>query len=394
MPTSASPPRSVIVVGGGVMGTAIAGELARRGVATTLLEKRRLGAGSSGKSGAILRAFYPQPTLVEMARDGRDAYARLESEHGLDVGFRRPGALFLAPPEQTDVLRGIVATLVSRGVRATFHDGAGLAAIEPRLRVAGPLCGAHEPDAAFVDPQRATSALGELARRAGASVEIGVRVGALLREGRRVVGVATDKGPRRAEVVVLATNAWTAPLLAEAGIALPIAPVRPEQAYFEPPVAFGPPTPIVCDFELDVYFKDEGGRGVRVGRLGYEDDARVDPDAYDEGVSGAFVAWTRAQVARRLPPFADATSWGGCGALYGVTPDAQAAIGPLEGLDGLFVAAGFSGHGFKLAPAVGRGVAEWLTEGSPRAFDAAFFDPARFAAGRVHRPLTARPILG
>jgi sarcosine oxidase, subunit beta len=387
-------PRTALVVGGGVMGASIAGELARRGVGVTLLEKRRLGAGSSGKSGAILRAFYPQPTLVRMARDSRDAYARFESEHGLAIGFRRPGALFLAPPEQAETLRGIVATLVALGVRAQFVEGPRLAGIEPRLRVDGPLVGAHEPDAAFVDPHKAVTAFGTLATRAGAEIVIGERALQLMRDGSRIVGAVTDLGERRADVVVLAVNAWTAPLLAGAGLTLPVLAVRPEQAYFEPPDRFGAPTPIVCDFELDVYYKDEGGRGVRVGRLGYEEDPRVDPDAYDEGVSGSFVAWTRAQIARRLPPFADATSWGGCGALYGVTPDAQAAIGFVPGVDGLFVAAGFSGHGFKLAPSVGKGVAEWLVDGSPAAFDAGFFDPGRFAAGRLHRPLTTRPILG
>src|SRR5207247_475623 len=118
---------------------------------------------------------------------------------------------------------------------------------------------------------------------------------------------------------------------------------------------FGAEVPIIVDIGLGVYFKSEGGRGTRVGSLDYAGDARIDPDHYDEGVSGAFVSWSRARVAERLPPYRDAVSWGGCGAIYGVTPDGQALIGPVPGRPGLFVAAGFSGHGFKLAPSVGRG---------------------------------------
>src|SRR5205814_174411 len=109
----------------------------------------------------------------------------------------------------------------------------------------------------------------------------------------------------------------------------------------------------IADLDLDIYFKTEGGRGTRVGQLGYEHDQVIDPSAYDQGISGTFVAWSRAQIATRLPAYHDAVSWGGCGALYGITPDGQAIIGPVPDLPGVFVAAGFSGHGFKLAPEVG-----------------------------------------
>jgi glycine/D-amino acid oxidase-like deaminating enzyme len=391
---SASAPRSAVVVGAGVMGLSVALALARRGVATVLCEKTRAGAGSSGKSGAILRAFYPQPVLVRMTLFSRERYARLSVEAGIDVGFRRPGALFLAEPAAGPILAATVRTLHAAGAAARYLEGAALREIEPRLARADDVVGAYEPDAAFVDPAGTIAALAALARRAGVALREETPVLEVLRDGERVVGVRTPGGEVRADVVVLATNAWTAPLLARLGIALPVRAVRPEQAYLAPPPGFGPPGPIVADFALDVYFKDEPGRGVRVGRLGYEDDAEIDPDSYDEGVSGGFVAFARERVAKRFPPFARAVSWGGCGALYGVTPDAQAAVGPAPGAPGLFLAAGFSGHGFKLAPAIGVGVAEHLLDGAPRAYDAAFFAPDRFAAGRAHVPLTNRPILG
>ena len=83
-------------------------------------------------------------------------------------------------------------------------------------------------------------------------------------------------------------------------------------------------------------------------------------------------------MARRFPDYESAILWGGGSALYTVTPDAHAVIGPLPGLDNFFLVTGFSGHGFKLSPMVGRGVAEWIVDGEPRAFDRTFFSAERF----------------
>jgi len=87
-----------------------------------------------------------------------------------------------------------------------------------------------------------------------------------------------------------------------------------------------------------------------------------------------------------LPAYARAVLWGGGGAVYTITPDGQAAIGPLAGLEGFVLVTGFSGHGFKLSPAVGRGVAELVAHGATRMLDLDFFDPERF---RRAEPLRA-----
>ena len=105
-----------------------------------------------------------------------------------------------------------------------------------------------------------------------------------------------------------------------------------------------------------------------------------DPDTLDEAVSPEFSRWSRDALARRLPRYAAQPDAGTLAAWYTLTPDAQALIGACPGFENLFVVSGFSGHGFKLAPSVGEGVAQ-LLEGAPvGAFSARFFDPARFAA--------------
>ncbi len=117
--------------------------------------------------------------------------------------------------------------------------------------------------------------------------------------------------------------------------------------------------------------------------MAYEGDDEVpDPDAYDEGVSRTFIDFCRQRLARRIPAYRDAVSWGGCGALYTVTPDAHALIGEVPGVGGLYLVSGFSGHGFKMGPAVGQGVAALVTGGDRGPYDAEFFAVDRFERGR------------
>jgi glycine/D-amino acid oxidase-like deaminating enzyme len=185
-------------------------------------------------------------------------------------------------------------------------------------------------------------------------------------------------------MVVAAAGPWSPQLLRHLGAEVPLEVVRPEQAFLGPPADFGPPHPIVADLPNEVYYKPEG-QWTRVGSIAYDDDDRVaDPDTYDQAASPQFLHEARERLARRYPAYARSVIWGGGSGLYTVTPDAHACIGPLAGLTGFILVTGFSGHGFKLAPSVGRGVAEWVTGGRCRAFDLGFFDPGRFAvASRI-----------
>jgi glycine/D-amino acid oxidase-like deaminating enzyme len=111
-------------------------------------------------------------------------------------------------------------------------------------------------------------------------------------------------------------------------------------------------------------------------------------------VSGAFIARCRRGLSSRLPAYRNSPSWGGGGALYTVTPDAHPLIGAVPGVDGLWLVSGFSGHGFKMGPAVGRGVAALIAGGDPDPFDPAFFAVDRFARGAPVATRYAYGILG
>jgi len=411
-----------VIVGGGVMGVSIAWHAAQRAdpidEPIVLLEKRALGAGSSGRSGAILRQHYSDRELASMARDSLRVYAAIERRTGRDIGFQRMGVVTLAGPEKSetiDLVRRNVAMQREIGIDTRIVDAHELRALVPGIDVSDGAIGAYEPDGGGVDPVRTVEAFAALAREAGAVTRIGERVRRLVRESNRIVGVETDDGRVLAETTIVATGPWSRPLLAEAGFDVPLRVVRPEQHFLALPRAtdtneaarderiedsvldrFGitarrlasPAHPVVLDLERGFYTRCEGHtRRTRVGRMDYaHDDDVADPDTLDERVSDEFRAWARAQLVRRLPRYAAEPDLDSQAALYTLTPDAQALIGRAPNLDGLIVVTGFSGHGFKLGPSVGEGVAQMLFGDPVTAFDAAFFRPDRFVGRDVAAP--------
>lgn len=388
----------LVVIGGGVMGLHVAWKLAQaKAGRVVLFEKRVFGAGSSGKSGAILRQHYSHETLVRMARASLAEYAALHESTSGGIGFRRPGMVFLCHERDRAALDGNVALQRSCGVPVERLDAAGLRALEPRATFEDSLIGAIERDAGFVDPALTLAAIAEQARAAGAHLVEGARVvDVVVDESRRIEAVQLADGSLvKTRTVINCGGPWAGLLTRRLGLELPLRVVRPEQAFFAPPRSYGLERHVVADLPNGTYWKSEASGLTRVGLLSFEHDAAVDdPDRYDESASGAFLADCRARLARRVAAYADAVCWGGCGALYTVTPDAQALIGAVDGVDGLFIVSGFSGHGFKLGPSVGRGVAALLTGGDGGPLDRDFFSPRRFHEGRRNTPAYEYGVLG
>lgn len=414
----------VVVVGGGVMGTAIAWYAARRFdpllEPVLLLEKKELAAGSSGRSGAILRQFYSDRVVAAMARDSLRVYAGLEARTGRSIGFQRMGVLTLAGPDQPADIALVernIAMQIEIGIDTRRVDAAQIRALAPGIAVRDGTIGAYEPGGGGVDPVRTVNVFATLAREQGASVRTGVGVTGFVVRGGRIEGVETDGGRIEAATVVVASGPWTRALLAPLGVDLPLEIVRPEQHFIEPPIgsanrgvgeraASQPPTALAVDVELDPRFAnahpnmptaahpvlldlehgfytrcESHADRTRVGHMDYTHDARIeDPDRVDESVSAEFKRWARASLARRLPVYAERKDAGSTVGMYTVSPDAQALIGPVRGIAGLFVVSGFSGHGFKLAPSIGEGVTQMIRGEPVSAFDTEFFSPERFTA--------------
>lgn len=407
-----------LVIGGGVMGLSIAAELAARldplEAPVVLFERREFGAGSSGRSGAILRAFYSDRELIGMARDSLRAYASFEVRTGRGIGFTRCGVLSIgAPGAQAALIERNLAAMRECGVEVERVDAERLRALVPGIDVAPDTIAAYEPSGGYVDPQRTCQAYAALARSRGATLREGARVVRWLVEHGRAVGVEAEcaGAVQRVEFqrAVVAAGPWTRALLEPLGVRLPLRTVRPEQHFvgvLDAPHAaasfdrespeewldarFAPPRepraahPVLLDLERGFYTRCEPARGrTRVGALDYARDSELaDPDTLEEQVSAEFSDWARERLCSRLPAYRDTPNVDAQAAWYTLTPDSQALIGPCPGAHNVFVASGFSGHGFKLAPSIGEGVAQMVLGDPVGAFSADFFAPSRFAAGR------------
>ncbi len=411
-----------VIIGGGVMGAAIAWHVARRRdplhEPVVLLEKTGLAAGSSGRSGAILRHFYSDAELVRMVRDSLRVYAGFQATTGRSIAFQRMGVLTIAGPHDAELLalvRRNADLALSQGVDARIVDAAAMRALVPGIEVADGSLGCHEPEGGGVEPVRTVEAIAALAREAGAITRLGARALDIVIESGRVTGVRTSDGSITAGQVVVAAGPWSGPLLQRAGAELPLTVVRPAQQFVALPRRaaravggredalvdsvldrFGvaperlpdPVHPVVLDLERGFYTRNESHAArTRIGRLDHSEDPSVaDPDEVDAHVAPEFTRWARTAIEGRLPAYAKVEDAGTTVGLYTLTPDSQAAIGPWPGIEGLFVVTGFSGHGFKLAPSVGEGVARML-DGAPAAtFDERFFAPARFTSDAAHAP--------
>jgi glycine/D-amino acid oxidase-like deaminating enzyme len=386
----------VVVIGGGVMGVSIAFHLAqRRAGKIVLLEKSHLGAASSGKSGAIIRQYYSHELLAAMAGHGLRMYRDFPGIVGGPPVFTHSGLIVVSGAEGRPQMEANVALLARLGVDARMLAPADLHSIDPRVAIGEDESAAFEAEAGFCEALQVVSSLASAARGMGVAIREGTPVTSLLAEGGKAAGVGTPRGAISARAVVLAAGGWSAGLARPTGAELPVQACRTQVALFRRPCEFGPPHPVHGDLANQIYFKPTHGEMTHVGNIDpREEENVVDPDRYNEVADRSFAEEMRAKIERRYPGMRRAVGRGGYGALYSVTPDWQPIIDGLPGIAGGFCAVGFSGHGFKLAPAVGQVVSEMVLNGRASSFDIHPLRASRFADGELFGGRTFAKVMG
>lgn len=368
----------IVIIGGGVMGTSIAYHLAvRRAGRIMLLEKGALASGATGKSSAIIRQHYSNAVTAAMALHSFRVFRDFRDVIGGDAGFVQTGFLILTAAKDRDGLAANVALQQRVGIRTSLVSVDDLKVLAPRLDAHDLVAGAYEPDSGYADPIKTTTAFAARAQALGAEIHQGITVTDLLATGERVRGVKTDHGEISAPVVVNAAGPWAARVARQAGMALPIEISRHQVASIRRPPDFGAPHPGYADFINMIYTRPDAGELSIAGGIDpMEKEPVTDPDQYDEGVDQPFLQQMSTRLRARMPGFARAISRGGWSGLYDITPDWHPILDRL--MDGFYCAAGFSGHGFKLSPAVGAMMADLMTGTAQSGLDITLFRASRF----------------
>lgn len=372
----------VIIAGAGIMGCCSAYQLARRGLRVALLDKKSIGEGPTGESSGIIRQHYSNELTARMALHSLRVFQDFKERVGDECGFRQAGFVVLVEEKDRAGLEANVALQRSLGIQTELLSPEALREILPEMETSDLVAACYEPESGYADPYLTVNAYARAARQLGVAVYQETEVTAIRWQGDRVAGVDTSTERFDARLVLNTTGAWGAQVAKMAGVQVPINACRVQVATFRRPEGHEAAHPVVGDFRNAVYFRPETGNLTLVGLIDPEEaHAVVDPDAYNKRVDAEFVLDVGERLVRRYPAMELSESRGGYASLYGITPDWHPVIDETPAGSGFYTCAGFSGHGFKLGPAVGVMVAEMLTGDSEVEFDPHLFRLARYAEG-------------
>ena len=374
---------NVVVIGGGVNGTSIAMHLSRMGAGKVILvEKGHLAGGASGRSGAMVREHYLHPTLVKMAMEASDIFHNFGDAVGGDARFIETGRLLLFGERDADAARANVEMNRELGVDIQTLAPSQILEIVPQVHMGGIALGVYEPNSGYADPMATTYAYAEQARIHGAEILTGCAVTGIKTAGGRVTGVETEDGTIEADAVVAAIGPWVNKLAAPLGEFLPVTPIRVQMVHLRRPPTLESLNTNIIDYTTGAYFRVDAGYSTLVGGEDWDDLSEVvNPDAFGLNADHDTITrfWDRARL--RFPEFGAATQRGGYGSLYDMTPDGNPILDSAGTIEGLYWATGFSGHGFKLSPVVGRMVAELVLHGDSSDHSIREFRASRFDEG-------------
>ncbi len=370
-----------IVVGAGVQGASLAFHLARRGIRVIVVERATVAAGATGRSSGLVRMHYDLRTDAELAWRSFPYFQRWTELVGDgDCGFVRTGFLQLVPADLEAALRANVAMQQEIGIDTAVVGATDVEKLVPAMVTDDIGVAAYEPQSGYADPAGTAAGFLAAARRLGARLIQGCRAISVIVERDVVVGVDTDRGRFDAPIVVDVAGAWAAEVARSAGVHVPVESWRHDTAYFGLPDARAADFPIVIDETNQIYFRPEGRDAMLVGLEG-GNEVGGSPDRPLLHLRDGAVEEMIERVCARIPWMADGTLRSGYGGQDGITPDQHAILGR-AGPDGFFVACGFSGTGFKTAPAIGICLTELILDGRATTVDISAYGLERFAAGR------------
>jgi len=371
----------IVIIGGGVMGASTAYHLAAAGATEVLLLERSVhleDAATSRCAGGV-RYQFATPVNIELSKVSLPMLDGFKDELGVDPQYRQIGYLFvLTRPQDIEPFQATVELQRRMGVNTEWLDGDAVRRRLPLMRFDDALAGTIHPKDGLADPSSVNLGYLNRARDLGVRVTMETEAISITLVHNRVASVTTNRGQVGCEHVVDAAGPWAATVGQLVGQDVPIRPIRRQMVTTTPIAELPPDFPFVIDFARSLYFHPEG-EGLLTGMSNPDQ-----PAGFDQTIDEDWEVAALEAAMQRMPLLEKAgrlASWAG---LYEVTPDAHPIFGPTE-IDGFWIVAGFSGHGFMHGPVAGKLMSEFILEGRAHTVDVSMLDLARFKAGRPIR---------
>jgi sarcosine oxidase, subunit beta len=371
----------VVIIGGGVMGASTAYHLALRGQKNiVLLEKDEFfGQGATGRCAGGVRYQFSTEVNIRLSLQSLPMLERFKDETGQEINFRKCGYLFvLTTPEDVKTFRHSLELQQNLGVHTEWLDPDEIHRRLPLMRFEDALAGSFNAEDGLVDPNSVVMGYVGAAQRLGVQCFNKVEVTGIQAVAGKIVGVDTNQGMISTQVIVDAAGPWAGLIGQMAGVAVPIEPYRRQIMTTTPLPEVPQDFPFVLDFAKSLYFHREGD-GILTGMSNTNEKV-----GFDQAIDEAFEMVNLEAAIARMPCLEKASLLSHWAGLYEVTPDAHPIYGKTP-VEGLFIVAGFSGHGFMHGPISGKLMAECILDGKFQSLDVSMLDLARFKEGRQIR---------
>ena len=351
----------VVIIGAGVIGTSIAYHLAKMGCHNVaILEKDHVGSGSTSKCAGGIRQQFSTEINIRLSMESVRFFERFEGETGHPADFHQHGYLILATTEEElEAFRQSATQQHKLGLEVYLLSPQEAKGIVPQLNTEDILGATYSPTDGYADPYSVVQGFAYAARRLGVKLYEQTEVIGIEVVRQQVQGVLTNRGKFETRVLVNAAGAYTGKIGQMMGINIPIRPSRRHIFVTAPLDEIPKESPMVVDFHNGFWFRREGP-GLIFGMRNPDE-----PEGFDTSVDWGFLPIIAEAASHRLPFLGDTGVMRGQAGLHDDTPDANAIIGGVPEVPGLYLACGFSGHGFMHSPAVGRLMAELILKGKP-----------------------------
>ncbi len=346
-----------------------------------LIERQHVGWGATGRSTAIVRQHYSNPVTARMALESLKVFENFPEIIGGEAGFTRTGFILAVGPRDEDGLKRNVDMQRGIGIDTSIIGPDEIEKLQPGANVKDIAAAALEPRSGYADPSATTRSLAAAAEKLGVKILEQTKALEILEDAGRVKGVMTERGEIAAERVVNAANVWANQILPRKHSKLPIRVLREQSCVFVMPRELTTKLTVWADFLKGFYFCPRGTDRLVAGSLESNLPELDDPDNC-EGADYATVMSYSEKLFNRFPAMAQGRRERGWSGPYDVTPDWHPIPDESRETEGLYLAVGFSGHGFKLSPAVGNLMAQLLVQGK-KSQDLEMFSSSRFSEGKL-----------